>query len=176
MTDSCTMVSHEGDTIYFFCEVDDDSVKELCMLIKQLSKMHDTIKIAIRSDGGDLYAGFAGMDYIRALVKKGINIETCAYGYCASAATFLLLAGKKRMMGENSFILIHQLRIEGGAGGCFSELRDDMKINKKLMKQFRKIYTNYTSIPEDVLERLLSKDQILSSEKCLAYSIVDEVC
>jgi ATP-dependent protease ClpP protease subunit len=171
----CQTVTNEGDTIFFFCEVDDDSVRELCVLIKQLSKMHDTVKIAIRSDGGDLYAGFAGMDYIRSIVKKGINIETHAYGYCASAATFLLLAGSKRIIGENSFVLIHQLRIEGGAGGCFSELRDDMRINKKLMKQFRKIYTKYTSIPEDVLERLLSKDQILSAEKCLAYNIIDEI-
>jgi ATP-dependent protease ClpP protease subunit len=51
----------------------------------------------------------------------------------------------------------------------------DMKINKKLMKHFRKVYTKYTSIPEEVLDKLLSKDVILSAEKCLTYSIIDEI-
>ena len=172
--DEFSVVKNEGDTIFFFCDVDDDSIRELCSMLKRLSRVHDTIKIAIRSSGGDLYAGFAGMDYIRTLVKKGINIETIAYGFCASAATFLLLTGTKRLMGENAFVLIHQLTVESG-GGCYSELMADMKTNKKLMKHFRKVYTRYTSIPEDVLDKLLSKDVILSAEKCLTYSIIDEI-
>lgn len=172
--DEFSVVKSEGDTIFFFCDVDDDSIRELCSMLKRLSRVHDTIKIAIRSSGGDLYAGFAGMDYIRSLVKKGINIETIAYGFCASAATFLLLTGTKRLMGENSFVLIHQLTVESG-GGCYSELMADMKTNKKLMRHFRKVYTKYTNIPEDILDKLLSKDVILSAEKCLSYSIIDEI-
>lgn len=177
MTEPCeefSIVKYEGDTIFFFCDVDDDAIKELCTILKRLSKVHDIVKIAIRSGGGDLYAGFAGMDYIRTLVKKGLTVETIAYGFCASAATFLLLAGSKRLMGENSFVLIHQLSVEGG-GGCYAELMADMKINKKLMKHFRKVYTKYAAIPEDVLEKLLSKDVILSSDKCLDYEIVHEI-
>jgi ATP-dependent Clp protease protease subunit len=177
MSECCeefSIVKNEGDTIFFFCDVDDDSIRELCSTLKKLSRSHDTIKIAIRSGGGDLYAGFAGMDYIRTLVKKGITIETIAYGFCASAATFLLLAGTKRFMGENSFVLIHQLSVES-SGGCYAELMADMKINKKLMKHFRKVYTKHTSIPEEVLNKLLSKDVILSAEKCLTYSIIDEI-
>ena len=168
------IVKNEGDTIFFFCDVDDDSIRELCSILKRLSKLYDTIKIAIRSGGGDLYAGFAGMDYIRTLTSRGTNIETIAYGFCASAATFLLLSGSKRLIGENSFVLIHQLSVEG-VGGCYSELMADMKTNKKLMKHFRKVYTKYTSIPEDILEKILSKDVILSSEKCLQYGIVTEI-
>ncbi len=169
-----SVVKNEGDTIFFFCDVDDDSIRELCSTLKRLSRVHDTVKIAIRSGGGDLYAGFAGMDYIRTLVKKGVDIETIAYGFCASAATFLLLAGTRRLMGENSFVLIHQLSVESG-GGCYSELMADMKTNKKLMKHFRKVYSKYTDIPEDVLEKILSKDVILTSEKCLQYGIVTEI-
>lgn len=175
MPDCDELVTNEGDTIFFFCDVDDESIHDLCKILKKLSKTHDTIKIAIRSEGGSLYAGFAGMDYIRTIAKKGVNIETIAYGFCASAATFLLLAGNKRLMGENSFILIHQLSIEESSGGCYSELIADMKINKKLMKHFRKVYTKYTKIPDEVLEKLLSKDVILSAERCLEYSIVDEI-
>jgi ATP-dependent protease ClpP protease subunit len=51
----------------------------------------------------------------------------------------------------------------------------DMKTNKKLMKHFRKVYSKYTDIPEDVLEKILSKDVILTSEKCLQYGIVTEI-
>jgi ATP-dependent Clp protease protease subunit len=170
----CGEITHEGETIFFFFDVDDDTVSELCSLLKKLSRTYDIIKIAIRSGGGDLYAGFAGMDYIRTLTKKGLTIETIAYGFCASAATFILLAGTKRLIGENSFILIHQLSVEGNSG-CYSELMADMKINKKLMKHFRKVYTKYAKIPEEVLEKLLTKDVILSADECLKYQIVDEV-
>jgi ATP-dependent protease ClpP protease subunit len=62
-----------------------------------------------------------------------------------------------------------------GSGGCYNELMADMKINKKLMKHFRKVYTKYANVPEGILEKLLTKDVILSAEKCLEYNIVDEI-
>ena len=166
-------VTTEGDTIFFFCDVDDDTVKELCVALKKLTLMYETIKIAIRSSGGEVYAGLAAMDFIRTLVKNGKKIETVAYGFCASSATFILMAGTRRFMGENSFVLIHQLSVE--CGGCYNELRDDMRMNKKLMKHFGTVYAKYTTIPESVLQKILSRDCILSASKCLKYNIVDEI-
>ena len=122
----------EGDTIFFFCDVDDDTVRDLCTALKKLSMKYDTIKIAIQSSGGDLYAALAAMDFIRTLNRR---VETTVYGFCASAATFIFLGGTVRRMGRNAWILIHQMSTE--CGGTYQDLRADMKTNKKLMKQFK---------------------------------------
>jgi ATP-dependent protease ClpP protease subunit len=163
----------EGNTVFFFCDVDEHTIKKLCLLLKRVSKTHDNIKLCINSNGGEIYPGFAGMDYIRTLVQQGINVETIAYGMCASAATFLLLGGSKRLMGKNAYVLIHQM--SDTIGGTFGELQCSMKNNKKHMKHFRNLYLENTEIPPEYLEKLLTKDVVLSSSKCIRYGIVHEV-
>ena len=163
----------EGNTVFFFCDVDEFNVRKMCILLKKVSKTHDNIKLCINSGGGDMYAGFAGMDYIRTLVIQGIHIETVAYGLCASAATFLLLGGEKRFMGKNAYVLIHQM--SDTIGGTFGELQSSMRNNKKFMKHFRSMYLENTNVPEDYLEKLLSKDIMLSSNKCIKYGVVHEI-
>ena len=160
----------EGNTVFFFCTVDEYTVQKMCILLKKVSKTYDNIKLCINSGGGGIYSGFAGMDYIRSLVLQGIKIETIAYGMCASAATFLLLGGSKRLMGKNAYVLIHQM--SDTIGGTFGELQCCMKNNKKHMKHFRKLYLENTDVPPEYLEKLLTKDVVLSSSKCLKYGIV----
>ena len=176
-TDDCDDARDEvyavSNTVFFFCQVDDYTVKKMCMLLKKVSLTHETIKLCINSTGGELYAGFAGMDYIRHLVKQGITIETIAYGFCASAATFLLMGGSKRLIGKNAYILIHQLSMT--VGGTYGELQSTMKNNKKFMSHFRTMYLENTSIPEEYLEKLLAKDIVLSANKCMRYNIVHEI-
>jgi hypothetical protein len=92
-----------------------------------------------------MYAGLAGMDFIRSLVQSGTDVTTVALGYCASAAvrsvtvcsrehadtrfTFtqvdIFLAGSRRLMGKNSYILIHQLSVD--IGGTYSTLKVEVR-------------------------------------------------
>jgi len=160
----------EGDTIFFFCDVSTESVRDLCIELKKLSLKYETIKIAINSSGGDLYAGLAAMDFIRGIKRR---VETIVYEFCASAATFILMAGTVRKMGKNSWILIHQM--SSGFEGSYQDLRADMKTNKKLMRQFREVYSEYTTIPPEKLEDLMNRDITYSARKCLKYNVVDEV-
>ena len=60
-------------------------------------------------------------------------------------------------------------------GGTFGELQSSMKNNKKLMKHFRSMYLENTDIPPEYLEKLLTKDIVLSSSRCLRYGVVHEV-
>ena len=165
-------VYYHANTIFFFCDVTDKSICDLCVILKKVTMLHGTVNLCIRSGGGDVYAGFAGMDYIRTLIAQGFIIETTVYGLCASAATFLLLAGSKRLMGRNAYVLIHQLSVD--IGGTYNDLRDNMKTNKKLMKNFRRIYTEYTDMTSEMLDKVFTSDVNLSVGKCLKYGIVHE--
>lgn len=164
----------EGNTIFFFCSVEGSTIRKMCRLLKKVSLSHDNIKLCINSGGGNMYDGFAGMDYIRFLVSQGVKIETIAFGFCASAATFLLMAGSKRIMGKNSYIMIHQM--SDSIDGTYCDLKSEMRNNKKFMKHFKTMYTEKTKIPEAMLEKLFTKDIVLTSEKCIKYGIIDELC
>ncbi|KKL54572.1 hypothetical protein LCGC14_2264030, partial [marine sediment metagenome] len=60
--------------------------------------------VHIHSPGGDVDEGFGIHDI---LVASGKEIETRIEGLCASIATIIALAGKTRMITENSEFMIH---------------------------------------------------------------------
>jgi ATP-dependent protease ClpP protease subunit len=85
-SDEVEEVFSKRDTIFFFCDVTTKSVRDLCQHIQKASLKYDEITVNIRSDGGCMYAGLAGMDFIRSMVQSGTDVTTVALGYCASAA------------------------------------------------------------------------------------------
>jgi ATP-dependent Clp endopeptidase proteolytic subunit ClpP len=178
-------VKVQGSDIYFHCEVCEATVLELNMKLKKLAKellhkhldlgldhIKPEIRIFIRSDGGDLHAGLSAMDCIKGMDR--VKVRTIADGVCASAATFLLLGGRTRHMTENSYILIHQLNMDG-SWGKFEDFKDQMENLEKFMKRFREIYTRETRIQEDKLDKLLKRDVYMDAKKCLKWDVVDSI-
>jgi ATP-dependent protease ClpP protease subunit len=131
------------------------------------------IRIWIRSDGGDLHSGLSAMDAIRSL-RKVAKIRTIADGVCSSAATFILLGGRTRHMTENSYVLIHQLNMDG-TWGKFEDFKDQMENLSQFMDRFKDIYTRETKIPERDLKKLLKRDVYMDADKCLEWRVVDGV-
>ena len=113
------------------------------------------------------------MDFIRSIVLTGKSVTTVALGFCASAAVDIFLAGSRRLMGRNSYILIHQLSLD--IGGTYTTLRVEMKNSKKFMKHARHTCHEYTRLPEHVIDKLLTQDVNLTAKRCLKYGIVDEL-
>ena len=60
-------------------------------------------------------------------------------------------------------------------GGTYGELQSIMKNNKKFMKHFKTLYLENTQIPEEYLEKLLTKDIVLSANRCIRYGVVHEL-
>jgi len=191
MTTECMRVHEEefvhvqGSDVYFHCEVCETTVLELNLKLKklQLELLHKylelgidrrpEIRIFIRSDGGDLHAGLSAMDCIKTL-RKRVRVRTIADGVCASAATFILMGGSKRYMTKNSYILIHQLNMDG-TWGKFEDFKDQMENLDQFMNRFRVIYTKETTIPTEELERLLKRDVYMDSDRCLEWGVIDGV-
>jgi ATP-dependent protease ClpP protease subunit len=180
-----TWVKVQGSDVYFHCEVCEESVLELNMKLKKLandllhkhldlglSHIKPEIRVWIRSDGGDLHAGLSALDCIKSM--KNVKVRTIADGVCASAATFLLLGGRTRHMTENSYILIHQLNMDG-TWGKFEDFKDQMANLSKFMDRFREIYTRETRIPEHKLDKLLKRDVYMDAHRCLKWDVVDSI-
>lgn len=168
------LVKVVGRDVFFYCDVDRDTVAELCVALKKLERelMCDydtlpTIRIHINSDGGELHSGLGGMDFIQSLKCRTITI---AEGVCASAATFLFLGGDERQVTRNSYLLIHQLGSE--FWGKYENMKDEMDQCDRLMKHMKRIYLRETALPSEKLDVLMKRDLYLSARKCARYGLV----
>lgn len=175
-------VEAEGNTIYFYSEVDPESVMRLNKELREMDKQHQRIavdldlkepppiNIHIHSTGGELFSGFAGCDAILNCVSP---VHTRIEGCAASAATLISLAGDHRSIGPNSFILIHQL--SSGFWGKHDEWEDELTNLDNLMEQVKAIYLEHTKISYDELVKILKKDLWFDAETALSYGLVDEI-
>jgi ATP-dependent protease ClpP protease subunit len=171
------------NTIHFYAEISGSSCSELNRLLRELDTrmqharitMNDPdfdpmIHLRIHSYGGDVLAGLASVDTIRSLKTK---VYTYVEGAAASAATIISIAGKKRYIGKNSFMLIHQL--SSVCAGTFEQLEDDHDNNKRMMNTIKSLYKEYTKIPMKELDNILKRDLWFDSATCLKYGLVDVV-
>jgi ATP-dependent protease ClpP protease subunit len=184
-TEEESFIKIQGSDVYFHCEVCEATVLELNMKLRKLAlelrhkhldlgiNGRPEIRIWIRSDGGDLHSGLSAMDCINSL-HNVVKVRTIADGVCSSAATFILLGGRTRHMTENSYVLIHQLNMDG-TWGKFEDFKDQMENLSQFMERFKDIYTRETKIPERDLKKLLKRDVYMDAQKCLEWRVVDGI-
>ena len=119
-------ISVLGNHIYFYTEVTKKTALELIKIIKELAinimtleihngkdSLYDDDKITynpiflhINSGGGCLFSCMSIIDTIK---KCKVPVYTIGEGQIASAASIMLLSGKKRFMTENSLFLFMNL-------------------------------------------------------------------
>ena len=171
---------HENK-IYFYANVNRESVVELNKKVGEIESKSLTlannldisppvIKILINSGGGSITAGISSMDTI---LRCKVPVETYVDGFCASAATFISVVGKKRFMSRNSYMLIHQL--SSSLWGKYSEIEDEKKNLDLMMETIKNVYKEYTKVPMKKLDEILKHDLLWDANTCLKYRLIDEV-
>lgn len=158
-----------GNKIFFYRDVDDESVFELVTQLHEMEHM-SKITIFIKSDGGDVYAGLSAMDHLRA---SPLHVTTVADGLCASSATLILFGGDRRLMLPNARVLIHQ--VSSDFSGKFEDLKVEKRNMKSIMRQIRTVYEKNSDIPSEKLDKYMEKDVYLKSSTCMRYGIVNGV-
>lgn len=174
-------IERDNNHIYFYSEVDRESIFELIMLIREAEeenmltsfKLHiDNVPIFlhINSNGGSIFEAFNAIDVIKAC---RVPVYTIIEGATASAGTLISVVGEKRYICPSAYMLIHQL--SSSCWGKMSEIEDEFKNLQELMDKIKEIYREYTTIPKKELNELLKHDLWLNSEKSLKYGLVDEI-
>jgi ATP-dependent protease ClpP protease subunit len=170
-----------GNRLFFYKQVDQKSMMELVQKIRQLETKClqqaaafeiDTppIHLHINSFGGEVYAALAAVDHI---AHCRAPVYTYIDGAAASAATLISLAGSKRYIYPNAFMLIHQISSE--FWGKYEEVKDEMINTERLMQQMTKIYKKWAKIPEVDLDAILKRDIWLDAEQCVSWGLADEI-
>jgi len=179
-TPSNNIYSHYNH-VYFNNDINMDTafdlnkeLREVEVKIKTLTASMNTpiqpIYLHLTTDGGLIYAALSIIDCIESL---SIPVYTVIDGFVASAGTLISLAGEKRFMGKNAYMLIHELR--GGIWGKMTEIDDEYSNLKKMMTHIIKIYTKKTNIKKKELEQILKKDAIWNFKECVEKGLVEEI-
>lgn len=190
-------VFRERNHIYFRCDVTMISINTLCNLIEECNREHEMLQseltsvivipkpiyLHLTSVGGDMLGGFMAFDYIK---NSKVPIYTVAEGYAVSSAANMFMAGQKRFMTENSYILIHQLSANKCGRETFHDTIDDASNSIEFMSKLYGIFLNNVRynrkevLPEDILtkkdlENHMLHDVYWNYETCYRYGLVDEL-
>ena len=180
-SESVTNEINDPFAIHFYGPVTDDSCFQLTQALLALDQkvkltrvkfptLMPHISLHIQSGGGSLMPTFFVCDTIK-------NLDTPVHiyvdGFCASAASLMVMSGDKRFMTEHSAMLIHQL--SGSTSGKFNELKDEMSNLNFFMNNVKDIYLSSSKLNDTTLENLLSSDIWLDPITCLHYGLIDEI-
>ena len=128
------------------------------------------IYIFIDSEGGVLDDSMYFADLILA---SRIPVYTIATGICMSAATLILLAGKKRFAFPHSQVLIHTgSAVLSGTSRQVEEAQKNYKHQLDLMKDY---IIKHTKIDTKLFNKNKSKDWYLKEDELIPLGVVDEI-
>lgn len=176
-----------GNHIYFNSDVSMKTVDKLNKLIFSINKEVELLRTSpyiseivpapiylhFTSFGGDLFAGFKGIDIIQ---NSKIPVYTVVDGYAMSAAATMFLAGSKRFMARNSYLLLHQLSANQPMAS-YEKLKDEHFNNTKLMDHLYKFYIKASNevLTLKKIKELLKHDINWNYEICKRYGLVDDI-
>ena len=174
-------IERDNNHIYFYSEVDRESIYDLCALIREAEEeciltslklnIDDVpIYIHISSFGGSIYSAFTAIDIIQSCK---VPVYSIIEGATASAGTLISVIAKKRYIRPNAYMLIHQL--SSGCWGKMNEIEDEFQNLKELMEKIKDIYKDNTKIPKKELNELLKHDLWLNCDKCIQYGLIDDL-
>jgi ATP-dependent Clp protease protease subunit len=130
------------------------------------------VHMYINSPGGVVTSGLAIYDTMQFIRPA---VQTLCIGQAASAATLLLMAGKKgeRFCLPNSRILVHQpsASFYGQAADIARHAQEIIKLKRRL----NEIYAKHTGQSIEAIEKALDRDTYMTAEEARAFGLVDQL-
>lgn len=144
-----------------------DFKNSLAALVKAGVK---TVNVGINSPGGDVFAGLAIFNSLRA---SGMEIVVKVMGVAASAASLIAMAGDKIVMPKNTFMMIHNPW--SVAVGNAAEMRETADVLDKIGGALLQTYAKRTGLEESEVSDMLAQDTWLTADEALEKGFADEV-
>jgi ATP-dependent protease ClpP protease subunit len=191
MQSPMAVIRHEND-IYFYSEVNQSSILELILCLKDAVKLHRDLQlrypknnklgicvdlpivIHINSVGGSAYDSLAAVDTIEQYKEMGIPIHTIIEGCAFSAATVLAVCGTKRFMTSSSSYMIHEMSSSGFSGNTTSAEKL-YKSMKKITDLYEEVYSKHSKLTSKQIKSLMKKEEYFTSKEVLDLGLIDEI-
>lgn len=128
------------------------------------------VTIRIHSGGGDVFAASA----IRAMIMdyQG-RVTTRIDGLCASAATYVAMAGDVVKMQDSAFMMIHDPWTI--AMGGVDEMKAAIELLETIKDGIIEAYQSKTDLATDTLAKMMADKTWITAQEALKLGFVDEV-
>ncbi len=134
----------------------------------------DFITMIINSQGGDITAGFAVIDFMK---NSEIPIHTVGTGQILSCGLMIFMAGSKgnRSLTKNTSVLSHVF--SGNSEGSFHNIKAMGKEFDYAYERLVNFYLDATSLSKEEIESTLltMNDVFLTPEDALKYGLCDKI-
>ena len=161
---------NEPRHIYLFDEIGPESAEGF---IKKLhyfeKKSKGPITVFINSPGGGCADGFAIIDAI--LTSKNLII-TVAIGEICSMAPGVFIAGKKRYITKNTFVMFHPITTY--SSDYISFAKSALKNAEKIEEVYDKYVLERTKMPKRLLQSAKNKEVWLNAKEAIEYGIAND--
>jgi len=173
-----TTISHEqfAGTFRLYGYVDSVSMERLRVSTARYAAAcpDAAITLIISSPGGSVFDGWVLFDHLRALSADGHKITTVVRGMAASMAAVLAQAGDVRIIGAESFLMIHEP--SSGAWGKTSDLADELAMMKRMTRQAESVLARRAKLSAaEIRKRSLKTDWYVSSVEAKKFGFVDRI-
>lgn len=149
--------------------VDGVTAKQFADDLRKLGAVK-TINLRVNSDGGVVDDARAMYNL---LVEHPATITTHVDGIAASAASFVMMAGKTIKIAEGGFVMIHNAR--GGAYGTADDLERMVPVFRSYDEQIRKTYAARTGQKDAQLQAWMKEETWFTSDEAKKYGFADEI-
>ena len=139
---------------------------------QKLDEAGDITSIALRinSPGGDLFQGVAIKNLLQ---SKNIPVTAYIDGEASSAASIIMLAADKIVMGEGSTIFVHNaLTFTVGNAAELRRTADDLE---KISGEMNAMYVARTGLSADIVQALMDAETILTAQDAITKGFADEM-
>ena len=160
----------------FYSAVYEDTVSNAVKTIDEWSRVHPgkDINIQLTSPGGSVLDGLALYDFLRSLSARGHKIIVTCFGECASMGSILLQAGDERKMGENSYIMLHEVSYMNWCKT--SEHEEELAFVNIVQDRLINILCARSKLtPKALKDMWRKKDVWIDSKKSLKLGLVDSI-
>lgn len=149
--------------------------------VSRLTQWHrqdpDTgLTVVFNSPGGSVIDGMELWDFLNQLRMEGHHLTTVCRGYAASMAGILLQAGTERVIGRESYLMIHE--ISAGTGGKIGEIKDDVKFYEHICERIVDIFVDRSGgkcTKARFVKSWTRQDWWLDSDEALKLGFVDRI-
>jgi len=157
-------------------EVTSTSAERLRIVTGKYAKAFpgEPITLIISSPGGSLFDGWVLFDHLRALSAEGHEITTLVRGVAGSMAGILTQAGDVRVIGPESYVVIHEASSMGW--GKASEMKEQADLIEQLNAQALGVFARRSKLTvKEIVKRTYKKDWYIGAKDCKALGIMDKI-
>ncbi len=128
--------------VTFSSEINETSQLALSSTLRRLTRMRPNqgISLELNSPGGSIMEGFAIIDTIASVEAAGCPVTIIVRGQACSMAAVVIQAASKRIVGPNSFIMLHRASFK--AAGSTAEVEDAVEEARMVEQQIYSVIAN----------------------------------